>query len=106
MAVGTTPLTCYEDEDVIWTFTVTDSNVSSISGWTITFRVKEKPARIYPTLLGPVTASVTGALTCQVSTQITLPVGTYSYSLRRTDAGTEWQLAQGTLTVIDSIHVD
>lgn len=106
MAVGTESLTCYQDEDVLWTFTVTDANVASIAGWTITLVVKATAATADPALLGPITASITGALTCLVSTQVTLDPGAYVYSLRRTDAGTSWQLAQGTLTVEDSAHYD
>ena len=106
MAIGTDTLTCYQDEDVLWTFTVTDTNVSSISGWTITLVVKATAVATNPALLGPITATITGTLTCRIATQITVDPGSYVYSLRRTDLGTAWQLAQGTLTVVDSAHID
>lgn len=106
MAVGTDAMECYQGEDVSWNFSVSDPNVTDIAGWDITLVVKETAAENDPALVGPATATVTGALTLNVEFNADLDPGEYVYSLRRVDSGFSWQLAHGALTVIDSAHVD
>ena len=106
MAVGTTAMTCYEEEDVAWTFTVTDDNIASIAGWAIRLVIKLTAASVNPPLIGPVTLSITGTLTCLASFNVALDPGTYVYSVRRIDAGFSWQLAHGALTVVNSAYID
>jgi hypothetical protein len=106
MAVGTTPLTCYQKEDVIWDFTLSDPNVTSIAGWVISLKVKETSADLDPALIGPITCSITGTLTFRAAFNANVPPGPYVYGVRRTDIGTSWELATGALTVLDTPSMD
>lgn len=109
MPIGTTPLDCYQEEDVQWSFTVTDPNISDITGWVIQLVVKASEAALDPALLGPVTCSIVGSaptLTFKAAFKIAVLPGIYVYSARRTDAGHSWQLAQAALTVRDSASID
>jgi hypothetical protein len=109
MPVGTTALTFFQQESIAPRFTVSDPRVSDITGWTVTFVIKNTAADADPPLHGPVTATMIGPGTDRVlEVSTTLPTslapGTYVYSLRRTGVGTDWQLAQAALTVVDSAH--
>jgi hypothetical protein len=105
MAVGTTALTCYQKEDVLWDFTVSDANVATISGWTIVMKIKAEADDADPPLL-EATATVTGTLTFRVALNIDIDPGTYVYGVRRTDSGTSWELATAALTVLDTPSMD
>lgn len=109
MPVGTSPLTFYQQESIAPRFTVSDPRVTDVTGWTVTFVIKNTAADADPPLHGPVSATIIGSapsLILEVSTTLptSLAPGTYVYSLRRTGSGTDWQLAQGALTVVDSAH--
>lgn len=106
MAVGTQAMTCYQGEDVSWEFTVNDSRIASVAGYVIALVIKQTPASLNPPLLGPFTCSITGTLTFAAAFNVAIAPGVYVYSIRRTDAGFSWQLAQGTLTVTDSASID
>lgn len=106
MAVGTTAMTCYQGEDVSWEFTANDSRIASVAGYTITLVVKLLASSVNPPLLGPFTCTITGTLTFSAAFNVALAPGVYVYSVRRTDSGFSWQLAQGTLTVLDSATID
>lgn len=110
MAVGTATLTFYQGEDIAPRFTVSDPRVTDVTGWTTSFVIKETAADVDPPLHSAA-GSVFGSaptLTIDVSTQLPLSIapGTYVYSLRRTNSGFDWQLAHGTLIVVDSAHKD
>lgn len=105
MAVGTQALSCYQGEDVVWDFTVSDPNVASIAGWTILLKIKDTPSKPDPPDL-QATCTVTGTLTFRASLNINLSPGTWSYGIRRTNAGNSWELATGTLTVKDTPSTD
>jgi hypothetical protein len=106
MAVGTTPLSVYQKEDVIWDFTLSDPNVSAITGWTIALKIKETASDLDPALVGPITCSITGTLTFRAAFNCNVPPGPYVYGVRRTDSGTSWELATGALTVLDTPSMD
>jgi hypothetical protein len=101
MPVGTTTLTCYEDEDVTWDFTVTDANVSSIAGWTIVLKIKASAADGDPALITQ-TCSITGTLTFRAAFNIALAPGPYVYGVRRTNVGFAWELATAPVIVLDT----
>lgn len=108
--VGTTPLTFYQGENISPRFTITDDRVTDVTGWTTTFVIKETAAELDPALL-TASGSVVGSpptLIIDVVTQIPLTIlpGIYVYSLRRTNVGSDWQLAHGVLTIVDSAHKD
>jgi hypothetical protein len=105
MAVGTTAMTAYQNEDCIWDFTVSDPNVADIAGWTIGFKIKALASDPDPALVSA-TASITGALTCRVTFNMDLAPGSYVYGLRRTDTGFSWELATASVTVLDTPSVD
>src|SRR5262245_20770372 len=105
MPVGTTALTCYQKEDVTWDFTVSDPNISTISVWTIAFKIKTTPAADVPALL-TFTGTVTGTLTFRITGNINIEPGTYVYGARRTDSGFSWELATASLTVLDTPSID
>jgi hypothetical protein len=110
MSVGTTALTFYQAESIAPRFTVTDARVTDVTGWTVTFVIKDSAADVDPAL-HEAPASVVGGsptLILDVATDLplTLAPGVYVYSLRRTDPGSDWQLAQGVLNIIDSAHKD
>jgi hypothetical protein len=110
MAVGTTPLTFYQGENIAPRFTINDSRVTDVTGWTVTFVIKDTPAEVDPPLVSASAAVIGGSpsLVLEVATllPLTLHPGTYVYSLRRTNVGFVWQLAQGTLTILDSASKD
>lgn len=106
MAVGTTSMECYEGEDVDWTFTVNDARITNITGYDIELVIKQTAAALDPALVGPITASIGGALTFTCAFNVDLAPGTYVYSVRRVDVGFNWQLAHGTVTVLDSASID
>ncbi len=110
MPVGSTPLTFYQGENIAPRFTITDARVTDVTGWTATFAIKDSPAAADPALHSA-SATVIGSaptLILEVATllPLTLHPGTYSYGLRRTNAGSDWQLAQGVLTILDSVNKD
>jgi hypothetical protein len=110
MAVGTASLTFYENENIAPRFEVIDDRVTDVTGWTATFVIKETAADRDPPL-HTADATVIGlapTLILEVATQLptTLVPGSYIYSLRRTNVGYDWQLAQGVLTVLDSASKD
>ena len=110
MPVGTTALQFYQGEDIAPRFTITDSRVTDVTGWTATFAIKESAAAPDPPLHSA-SATVIGSsptLILEVATKLplTLAPGAYVYGLRRTNSGFDWQLAQGVLTVIDSVNKD
>lgn len=105
MPVGTTELTCYQKEDVVWDFTVNDPNVSTISGWTIVLKIKAEADDPDPPLLTDA-CSVTGTLTFQAAFNMNIAPGTYVYGVRRTDSGFSWELATAMVTVLDTPSVD
>jgi len=109
MSVGTTALTCYQSEDVVWTFTLTDANVTDITGWALALVIKTTAAALDPPLLGPFTCSIIGGpptLVYRASFRVVVAPGTYVVSVRRTDAGFSWQTHHGSLTVVDSASID
>ena len=110
MSVGTQKLTFYQGESISPRFTVTDSRVTDITGWTIGFVIKDTAADVDPPLHSASGSIVGGPPTLIVDVSTTLPLtlapGTYVYSLRRTGVGTDWQLAHGVLEVVDSAHKD
>jgi len=110
MSVGTTGLQFYQNEDVEPGFTVTDPTITDITGWAIEFVIKASAADDDPALQtaagvisgGPPTLDFTVPFQIDVA----LAPGAYVYSIRRTDAGFEWQLAHGSFTIVDSAGVD
>jgi hypothetical protein len=105
--VGRTAVTCYEAEDVTWPLKVRDRHVSDIFNWNIELKVRAALAGepSGAVLLGPITADPVGlspTLEAIFTFNVDLPPGAYIYSIRREDTGENWQLAQGTLTVLDS----
>lgn len=108
MAVGTVAFTNYEKEDVVWPFTWSDASypdLTAIVGLALQLVVKQTAAAADPPLLGPITCAVTGATSFTATLNLNLAAGTYVYSVRRTDAGHSWQVAQGTLTLLESASV-
>lgn len=101
--IGKVSVDCYEGEDVTWVFEMNDPRVTSMAGWTIKLVLKSQGRG--PVVIGPLTCSVTSTLTCQVSFRTDVDPGTYTYSLRRENAGFTWQLAQGAVTIRDSASV-
>lgn len=107
MSVGATGLTCYQSEDVSWQFTNADiATVPDITGMAIKLVIKAAAAALDPPLIGPITLSIASTVAAVAATQIVLAAGSYVYSVRRTDSGFSWQLAQGALTVLDSASID
>lgn len=106
MAVGATPLQCYEQENVSWVFTVVDPNIPNITGFALRMVIKLTAASVNPALLGPITASIVDTTHFGIDTKIDLAPGVYVYSVRRIDSGFDWQLAHGALTVLDSASKD
>lgn len=108
MAVGTTAITCYQGEDVSWQFTYTDSNAPDITGWDIELVIKASAAAADPALIeaSDVTITIDDATHFTAEFNVDLDPGSYVYSARRKDAGFDWQLAQGALTVVDSASID
>lgn len=106
MPVGTTALSCYQKEDVIWDFSLSDPNVTTVAGWTIVLKIKENPEDADPALIGPITCSITGTLTFRATFNMNVPPGPYVYGVRRTDIGTAWELATGPVTVVDTPSAD
>ena len=108
MAVGKTALTFYQGESIKPRFTVTDTNVTDISSWGITFVIKVDAAAADPPLhsASAVIVGTSPTLVFDVSTNLPLSLipGTYIYSVRRNDAGFDWQLAQAPITIVDSAH--
>lgn len=102
MAVGTDDIEIYEGEDITVVFTVT--GVSDVTGFTFAFEVKQTAASAgAPLLTG--TPSITGIQQVTVTADANLTGGSYVYGLRRTDAASETQYAQGVFTVITSVNV-
>jgi len=111
----TQTLTLYRGEDKSFPLTVytdtTKATVKEITGWTVELVVRERDDSPGTALL-TVSASVSGTFNAdpdtntQVATAtlsddqtLTLPIGTYRYSFRRTDAGSEGVLALGDFVV-------
>ena len=106
MPIGTTEMTCYQGEDVSWQFTISDPRITNSTGYAIRLVVKLTAAAPNPPLIGPITCVSTDTLEFKAEFNVDLDPGTYVYSVRRIDAGFSWQLAQGTLTVLDSASID
>ena len=109
MAVGTDPITCYEQENVSWLFTLTDStgNITNISGQAIQLSIRVTPDSAL--LLGPITCSIASAsnpMTFLAEFLLNLDIGTYKVGIRRTDSGFKWQYVHAPLTVLGSVNVD
>ncbi len=108
MAIGTAQLTCYEDEDVVWTFTLTDANVADIFGMVFKLVIKTSAAAADPPLVGPITATIIGGsptLVYRFSFNVNVDPGSYVVSARRTDVGFSWQTYHGPLVVFDSASI-
>lgn len=106
MAVGTTPFTCYQGEDVLWTFTLSDANLTDWTGRVIKLVIKETAADPDPALLGPFTLTILTATTGTIAGNIDVDPGSYVYSLRGYDANQSWEYATAAVTVLDSASVD
>ncbi len=110
MPVGSTALTFYQGENIAPRFTVTDSRVTDVTGWTTTFVIKDTAAAVDPPLHTASGAVIGGSpsLIIEVATllPLTLHPGTYVYGLRRTNSGFDWQLAHGVCTILDSANKD
>lgn len=102
MAVGTDAITCYENEDLSIVFTTTPTTVT---GFTFRFDVKQTASDPDPAL-ATAAGSVTGAQQVTVTIDLNIAAGSYVYGLRRTDASSEHQYAQGELTVLASVNED
>jgi hypothetical protein len=103
MAVGTETLEIYEGEDVTIVFDI-DSGPADVTGFTFAWLVKASATATGAALLTG-TCNVTGAQQVTVTVDADLVGGSYTYGLRRTDAASETQYAQGTLTVVSSVNV-
>lgn len=110
MSVGATPLTFYQGESIKPRFTVSDPSITDITGWTISFKIKQAADDPDPALHSAVGTVIGVAPTLIFDVDTTLPLslipGTYVYSIRRDDAGYDWQLAQAAFVVLDSAHKD
>lgn len=110
MAVGTTPLTFYQGENIAPRFTIADTRVTDVTGWATSLVIKDSAADLDPPLheASGVVYGAAPTLTIDVPTllPLTLAPGTYVYSFRREDAGYDWQLAHGIMTIVDSAHKD
>ena len=110
MSVGSTPLSFYQGENISPRFTVSDPRVTDVTGWTTTMVIKaaaDDPDPPLHTAAGVVFGTAP-TLTIDVPTllPLTLEPGAYVYSLRRTNAGFDWQLAHAALTILDSASKD
>ncbi len=108
MAVGTDALRCYQGEDVNWEWTFTDSNVTTIVGWTIQLVIKAT-ADDGPALVGPISCTVTSAsspMTFAANFNVALDHGTFLVSVRRVDSGFSWQLVDSQLIVTGSASIN
>jgi len=102
MAVGTDALEIYEGEDVTIVFTI--GTPADVTGFTFAFAIMATPSSSGAALVTG-TCQVTGVQQVTVTADVDIVGGTYTYGLRRTDAATETQYAQGALTVISSVNV-
>lgn len=102
MAVGTDDIDIYEGEDITIVFTVT--GVSDVTGFTFQFVVKQS-ATASGAALFTGSCSVTGVQQVTVTGDCDLTGGSYTYGLRRTDAASETQYAQGMFTVTSSVNI-
>ena len=107
MAVGKTPISCYEGEDVIWEFTLTDATgiITSIATHQIQLVIKASATAPNPPLIGPVVCTITSAtspMKFRAAFNVNLDAGTYNVSVRRENVGTVWQYVDSRLTVTDS----
>jgi hypothetical protein len=103
MAVGTTAATHYEREDVAWTFTLDTGTFSGSE--TLELEIKAEADDADPALLSPTATPGTGVATATASFYLDLAAGSYIYGLRRTDVNSRRQLAQGVLTILESVNV-
>jgi hypothetical protein len=97
----------YRGSDVTLNFT--ESPVVDITGWTMSFRLKQSQAD--PTTLLTVNASITSApagtfsVALTAAQTLTLAAGTYQWDVWRTDTGSANALATGTLIVTGSVKI-
>lgn len=89
-------------EDVLITFTMTP--VTDITGWNLSARIKTaltNPSTLL-TIAGSVTSAAAGIFTVAVTAAqntTTLSVGTYVYSVVRTDSGSVAVVSEGQILV-------
>jgi hypothetical protein len=93
----------YRGEDV--TLTVTMRPLTNISGWSVTFTCKRRPADAAlitkaATVTDPANGVFTIALASADTTSPGVPAGEYLYDIFRTDAGAMTCLALGKLSVL------
>ena len=103
MAVGTGSLTYYQGENVAPRFTVNDSLVTDITGWTIKWEIKVTAADADPPVASG-SCTIIGGSPTLVYDAIFLcstTVGSYVFETYRDDAGSHWALSVGTLTILD-----
>jgi len=110
MSVGNTALEFYQGENISPRFTISDSRVTDVTGWTTSLVIKDSAADIDPPLHSAVGVVYGSAPTLVIDFPTLLPLtlapGTYVYSVRRTNVGYDWQLAHAALTILDSAHKD
>lgn len=104
---ATQDLSWYRGEDV--TLAVTLSPTTDITGWTLSFKVKQNATDA--TALLTVAGSITGAAAGTFSVSLTaaqtasVPTGVYVYDIWRTDSGAATALTVGSVTVKNSPRV-
>jgi hypothetical protein len=110
MAVGSSPLECYQGEDVEWEFTVNPTDLALMGGDISTFDIelviKASASALNPALIGPVTCTVTAIDKFKAALNVDLDPADYVVSARRVDPGFSWQLHQGPVSVLDSASID
>ena len=98
MAVLTTSLQIYQGEDKVFSFTL--SPVVDITGFTLSFDVKDATTQII-TRVPAITSGPAGTFTVTLIDTNTdaIRTGIYTYDVWRTNTGFETVLAIGTFTV-------
>lgn len=97
----------FRGEAINFRFTLTPT--TDITGWTVSFRVKQRveDATALQTVAATLTTPAAGLLTVTLSTAVTtaLPDGMYAYDLWRTDSGSEACLSIGGVQVKGSVRL-
>ena len=104
MAVGRSAIECYEGEDVIWEFTLTDGTgvITNISNFVIQLVIKANASASGSPLIGPIVCTITSAtvpMKFRASFNVDLFAGTYNVSCRRETFGFITQFVDSELTV-------